>query len=809
MKKIISALIGLAIVFSILGSFPATAADSGKCGENVYWSYDSDTGTLTISGTGEMQDYLGYPDSTPAPWKNLDVTHVVIENGVTSIGGFAFFECNSLETLTMADSVLKIASCAISGCPNLYQIIVSYNLNSIGSFGISYCAALESLALPSAVNSIAYKAFSGLTALTSLTVETDEKSVYKMVNGTALVDTRTGELLFSLTDEIPADGSVKKIGAGVFADRALGSIIIPASVVSIDVDAFNNCGNLKKVYYCGTENSWNTLKAASESAPGHGNDSLFGAENIYFMPNDSYYNPYGNQGQPNPNFVGKCGDTAYWTYDSESGTLTILGAGDMLDYLYSGSQSTPWRYTMIKHVIIRDGITGIGECAFYNCPKLETVSMADTVKEIRSRAFNACPKLYQLNLSNSLEKICSYAFYDCCRLTGITLPLSVKTVEPCAFLKMPHLYMIDLEWGNPYFLGGSYLIDRLNEKLLFSNGWEIPGDGSAKTICPGVFSEMTFDTFVIPAFVEKIERDAFKGCDNLATVYFCGSQAEWQQLKAASDLAGNETLFGAEIVCDYVSNNAGYGIRWTVDAETGTLTVAGKGAICDYSGINMPWYPQRETVKHILIEEGITSIGMSAFSGMKNAESVKIGSGVGLIDSGAFSGCSNLRRVEMPKTIKTICMVAFDSCPKFKCVFYAGSEEEWNKIDFDFANEPLENVTVFFNGAVCPHKSLTEIKEIQPSYTADGYTLCACSLCGVELKTNQTPRIISNIKGDATGDGDVDMKDILCLRRVVAGLEPIRNEAYYNNANVFADGSLNLKDILKLRRAVAGIEALD
>ena len=98
-----------ALIVAICATTLAWADASGKCGEYVTYSFVSSTGTLTISGTGAMNDY-SYSD---APWYYLSIKKVVINNGVTSIGSGAFSYCSGLTSITIQKSVTRNESEAL------------------------------------------------------------------------------------------------------------------------------------------------------------------------------------------------------------------------------------------------------------------------------------------------------------------------------------------------------------------------------------------------------------------------------------------------------------------------------------------------------------------------------------------------------------------------------------------------------------------------------------------------------------------------------------------------------------------------
>ena len=94
----------------------ASADKSGKCGENVTYNYVEATNTLTISGTGAMTDYYGYPNLIPWNSYRSSIKTTIIENGITSIGGYAFYKCSGLISVTIPNSVTSIGNSVFYGC---------------------------------------------------------------------------------------------------------------------------------------------------------------------------------------------------------------------------------------------------------------------------------------------------------------------------------------------------------------------------------------------------------------------------------------------------------------------------------------------------------------------------------------------------------------------------------------------------------------------------------------------------------------------------------------------------------------------
>ncbi|MBR3621685.1 MAG: leucine-rich repeat domain-containing protein, partial [Clostridia bacterium] len=132
---------GLSSLFSV----KAKAAD-GTCGENLTWEYDESTQTLTISGTGAMEDVVS---SNNVPWSSYfsDIKEVIINSGVTNIGNYAFYGCTGLTSITVPNSV-----------------------TSIGNYAFHECTGLTSITIPDSVTNIGVNPFRGCSGLTSITV---------------------------------------------------------------------------------------------------------------------------------------------------------------------------------------------------------------------------------------------------------------------------------------------------------------------------------------------------------------------------------------------------------------------------------------------------------------------------------------------------------------------------------------------------------------------------------------------------------------------------------------------------------------
>ena len=151
---------------------PEKSGMTGDC----EWSFDESTGTLTISGSGAMADYL-------KPWMNLDVKNIVIENGVTVIGKNTFEDCSYLETVTIADSVTSIGDNAFAGCESMTEAVIPDSVKEIGNGAFSGCVNLSSLELGNGLTSVGLGAFTDCNNLKGVTIPESVTSIGNIAFG--------------------------------------------------------------------------------------------------------------------------------------------------------------------------------------------------------------------------------------------------------------------------------------------------------------------------------------------------------------------------------------------------------------------------------------------------------------------------------------------------------------------------------------------------------------------------------------------------------------------------------------------------
>lgn len=225
------------------------------------YSFDPLTGTLTISGTGEM---TSYNNLSSVPWYSYrdSIYSVVMENVVTSIGNFAFYHCFKMTSIVIPASVASIGNSAILGCFSLTSVTIPSGVTYIEQSAFGSCSSLTGVVIPDSVTTIKYWAFANCTNLTSVTIlnpdcvigDSDYDVFKKYASGFTLygysgstaeeyaantVNPCGFDLLAPAPDFfLPA--SLTSIEDGAFQGVAAQAVLIPKNIQSISPNAFED-----------------------------------------------------------------------------------------------------------------------------------------------------------------------------------------------------------------------------------------------------------------------------------------------------------------------------------------------------------------------------------------------------------------------------------------------------------------------------------------------------------------------------------------------------------------------------------------
>ncbi len=343
---------------------------------------------------------------------------------------------------------------------------------------------------------------------------------------------------------------------------------------------------------------------------------------------------------------GACGSLT-WTLDSE-GTLTVSGTGEMPDFAY-GEQ--PWKdhAGSIRKVVLKSGVTSVGQYAFFSFESLQAVTIPAGVTSIGYQAFSGCSALAAVSIPGSVKTIDSYAFYLCAGMKSLTISEGVERIGYGAFSCCEGVTAVTIpasvtEIGGEAFGGCSvaaYRVNAGNEHYCTVDGVLFTADRRLLVAYPAGKSG---EAYAVPATVTTVESGAFQGADKLRSVL----------LPESVDTIG----FSAFVDCT--------------------------------------------ALESIVIPKTVTYIGSGAFRGCTALKSIMIPAGVTEIGNVTFSHCSSLQSVTIPDSVTSIGYEAFSRCYGLTDVYFTGSSAAWSAVAIDGENGCLTAATIHYNASAAP-----------------------------------------------------------------------------------------------------------
>ena len=514
-----------------------------------------------------------------------------LENGVLRISG----------TGPMTDYNHYISAPWSSSRSLIYSIVIEKSVTSIGNFAFTDCTALASVTIPNSVTSIGERAFFNCNSLISVSIPNSVISIgnsafYRCSNLTSVT--------------IP--NSITSIGSGAFAGcSGLTSVTIPNSITSIGNYTFDDCSALTSV----------TI----------------------------------------PNSVTRIGESAFYGCTGlKKVNTTDISAWCRISF--DGISSNPLSYAKhlyingvaVNSLVIPNNINVIGKYVFYNCTGLTSVTIPNSVTRIGESAFRGCSGLTSIVVENgntvydnrnncdaiietatntlivgcqntiipnSVTCIGKEAFYNCSGLTSVIIPNSVASIGENAFEGCSGLTSV--RWNakncNSYNFG-----DKVASFIFGDEVEVIPA-----SLCSGM---KRLSSIRIPVKVKSIGKDAFKGCDSIASVIWTAKN-------------GNSYNFGPQVETFLFGNE--------VESIPNTLC----------SGMSQ--------LTSMVIPNSVKTIGNDAFKGCSNLQTLTLGENITTYGSSAFSGCSSLTSIyNYRRTPVVLNANVFKDVDYFACTLY-------------------------------------------------------------------------------------------------------------------------------------------
>ena len=387
---------------------------SGLCGGNVIYTFEEATGELAIWGTGTMHNYS---ETSSVPWISYrdKIKNVVVSDGVTTIGNYAFYGCSGLTSVTIPNSVTYIEGYAFAYCSGLTTINIPNSVTSIGNYAFQFCDNLTSVIIGKGLTYIYSAIFSECSALSSVVVDSGNTRYDSRNNCNGIIETNTNTLVFGCKNTtIP--NSVTSIGSSAFEGcSGLNTITLPNSVTSIGSFAFDRCSGLTSI----------SIPNSVTSIEGYAfrNCSSLSSINI-------------------PNSVTSIGGHAFESCSSLY-SVTIPNSVTAIN------ESTFEDCSSLSSVTIPNSVTSIGNSAFRICRELTFITLPNSVTSIGECAFQGCSNLYPVTIPNSVTTIGSLAFSNCSSLISVTIPNSVTSIGYSAFSGCSLLTSVTVENPEP------------------------------------------------------------------------------------------------------------------------------------------------------------------------------------------------------------------------------------------------------------------------------------------------------------------------------------------------------------------------
>lgn len=575
---------------------------SGKCGENVTFSYNRKTKTLTLSGSGAMYDGKYYEDEdlyyyvseTPfndSPHKYIimsDMQHLVVGDKITSIGDSGFQNCSSLKTVKLGKNVRTIGYYAFAGCWKLKKISSSTNLTKIGSYAFEECSQLKDFSIGRAVKTIGEGAFSECESLRKLSVH--KSNPYFSNRDNMLLNKSQSKLVsacFGSNKTCNIYGSVKKIDNTILEDTSVkrfsvsknnpmyaskngllysknrktlkkcpakmsGVVNIDNTAKSIDSFAFTTCNRITQI------NIGKNIKKIDFSA---GDFSAKKLKKIKISNKNKYYY------ESNGSIIEKASDKLFFCYKINENSYTI----------------------------------------------------PDSVKKIGNRAFRAQKNLKHLILSDNITKLNAESF-----------DIADGSEEiPCVKLESIHLGKRYTYSGNtdfPFFTS----LKKVTVSEDNPNYRSIDGVLYNKDVTKLVLFPIAKKAYTIPESVTNFCKDVI-------------SESDLRNLTISDTITDITDLLPSELVSIHIGKNVNKlyhssmpDLKSISVSEENSTFKAVDNMLYSKDGSKFIWCPS-QTKGKVILENGVTEIAKTAFMDCEKITDIVIPDTVSKVDAAAFS----------------------------------------------------------------------------------------------------------------------------------------------------------------------------
>ena len=633
-------------------------------GDSVYVKFENDT--ATISGTGDMWDYYDngydYTNKHQNPFIGKSgIEKIIIEDGVTSVGSRLlnqYENSGSVENISLGKDIKRIGKLAFSGCNNIKQFLLPIGLEEIDESAFEYWKSIDKIVIPDTVKNLGKECFLGCFNLNSVELSQNLKDIPEGVFASCIN-----------LSEIELPTTLKSIGANAFYNcKSLTEIGLPSGIESIGGRAFHDCSSLMSITLP------KTLKAL-------GDDVFWNCTNLT-------------------------------TVNFEEGFSCNI---PIFTFEYCSN---------LVEITIPKGVSNIEREVFFKCSRLSTVIIEGNTTKIDSKALNDCP-----NLRTIKGYDCSYAkkYYDSLnddqkksikfeslgegshqftaekvQIKGPTCTekgIKANKCNICGVIdesSKEEIPAYDHWWNDGVIIKpatkteegeAQYTCKRCNETKIE----KIPKLSSIKfQVSQGEqgwdnhyqYSFYCTSNKDITYYVEYVKKDsgqpAYDNTKQNGKIRENGGT--YIKVNITDEDAVDIYVFATDntngdYVCVKVTPNnnnrpqkpvikAGDDITAIIAGDT--LTLTGTGSTYN----NGDWYDSKNNIKHIIVKDGVTSIGNWFFERFDSVNTIKLPTTLTSIGSSAFYGCYSLQNIVIPEGVTEIGNYLFSECSSLKSISF-------------------------------------------------------------------------------------------------------------------------------------------
>lgn len=488
----------------ILGAAPiiASADASGSCGENITYEYVSETKTVTLTGTGAMTDYASAAKSPFYNFRN-ELTTVVIGEGITTVGTYAFANQNKLTTISLPSTMTALKKCAFNQCRAVTSCNFPDSITTIASSACNYWTAFPGAALPASLTTIESNSFGNWQSAAELNIP----------GGVKYIPINAFSGWTSLTSLTLNEG-LEEIAGQAFGSVKITEVTLPASLTAIGVRAFDGANDLAAYYVAEGSSSFMAEDGVLYTAGGQTlvacPPAKAGTVNVHngceVIGPSAFYDCYSVTGIEIPDTVTTLASAALERCGITSITIPA-SVTSMEASPFSNCES-------LTTVVMNASVSTLPQNCFYYCTALTDVTINSNITSLEPGVFNSCSSLVSVELPEGLTEIPENTFYYCSALTSVEIPETVTVIGASAFYGCTSLTALELPEGVTA-IGSSAFNGCGITELVLPEGLVSLG-GSAFAQCKSLTH------MVLPANIVEIPGMLFTGCSGLQEVEVMG-----------------------------------------------------------------------------------------------------------------------------------------------------------------------------------------------------------------------------------------------------------------------------------------------